>query len=792
MNLDVLRQGSVSGKARIIYAFVVVLLLFSYAENASASGKTTAVEWTGLAKHRILVQVPTAPVENGRKLDVSPTKLHLDFGQIFSFKTPPALSTLQVIRYDPATGKPIPYGKFADGLSVYDLPFRFDFDDAKPREFSFLYNISGVSLSGDLVWTHIQENDAPSYYAIYIDPSPTAKQPKTPSRPYIGDGDALYQKAGSLGTVLPSLYIDFSELTGEMELLVGTIEGYIFKCRNVGTREDPSFECPEFVRADGRPIFVGMGCSPKPVLADWDNDGDKDLIVGAERGGRVLFFENTAGRGKEAVYTDRGEVCDKDGKPIRTPYEPCPELPIYTIDYSSYPEVVDWDGDGKKDLLLGGYVTGYIMFYKNVSPNATGVPVLENKGPIQADGNVLDVCWVGTPTCADLRAAGVLDLVSGSMRVRGPSGGDTSGPALHYFKNTGTAREPKLTEIPFPMDGPVPGGLIQPRLVDWSGDGKVDIILYDGQVTLLKNIGTKNNPRFRKAKSITFSWVPYLLEVNQAVSLGRDKISLVNAASLLRDFFPDYQQQGVRKTETFITVDGERIYHVSKTGDSWNWCNLVQWRKDKPHDMLLGNSQGEVWYYENRSSDEEPMFRKGKRLPLKSGGYVQVGSTEFGNDWATHVGSLAAPTAADFNGDGNMDLMVGYVVKDTDGYVMYFQNLGTNESPLFADGQVVLTGRGRSTLNLIDWNKDGLMDIIAAWRSEGLKICLNEGTKTNPKFGIKKELRLSTPIVAPKGAVCDWDGDGENDLLVTSTYSQLYFFDRWFLENGYRGATLLN
>lgn len=49
------------------------------------------------------------------------------------------------------------------------------------------------------------------------------------------------------------------------------------------------------------------------------------------------------------------------------------------------PCVVDWDGDGIKDLLVGQYTSGKIRFYKNTGTNSA--PVLTNYSFLQADGS---------------------------------------------------------------------------------------------------------------------------------------------------------------------------------------------------------------------------------------------------------------------------------------------------------------------------------------------------------------------------------------------------------------------
>ncbi len=55
------------------------------------------------------------------------------------------------------------------------------------------------------------------------------------------------------------------------------------------------------------------------------------------------------------------------------------------------PFVVDWDGDGRQDLLLGQYYGGKVRFYQNVGSNFE--PVFESFSYLQADGVDISVSY---------------------------------------------------------------------------------------------------------------------------------------------------------------------------------------------------------------------------------------------------------------------------------------------------------------------------------------------------------------------------------------------------------------
>jgi len=53
------------------------------------------------------------------------------------------------------------------------------------------------------------------------------------------------------------------------------------------------------------------------------------------------------------------------------------------------PCVVDWDGDGIKDLLVGQYTQGKVRFYKNSGTNSA--PMLTTFTYLQSDGKDISV-----------------------------------------------------------------------------------------------------------------------------------------------------------------------------------------------------------------------------------------------------------------------------------------------------------------------------------------------------------------------------------------------------------------
>ena len=135
---------------------------------------------------------------------------------------------------------------------------------------------------------------------------------------------------------------------GDLDLLIGNIEGTVVLVRNVGSANEPSFRALErtLVRAGGRTIRVNGGDSG-PTAADWDGDGRFDLIVGAGDGS-VTLYPGIGEPGSPRFGAGVSLVSGLDS--LRTlETGTVPERP----QRRTKPHVADWNGDGVLDLLVG-------------------------------------------------------------------------------------------------------------------------------------------------------------------------------------------------------------------------------------------------------------------------------------------------------------------------------------------------------------------------------------------------------------------------------------------------------
>ena len=665
------------------------------------------------------------------------------------------------------------------------------------RNWGYLNETLGEWDGGNLAWTHTQLGNKPSYYAIYFDLLPEGSQPdELPRRGFVGDGTERIEETGSS---THGLFLSRGEVAdwngdGLTDILVGGSRGNIVWYPNRGTKQRPSFPYPkQMFTVDGKPLDVGF--SATPLVIDWDGDNISDLVCGAEWN-RVVWYKN-AGTNASPRLVYKGLVF-ADNKPLELPYEPVPEIKgIYKKDYHPVLAAADINDDGRVDILAGGYITGRIYFFENLGRSGEQTPILSFRGPLEADGQPLDVAWCATPAIADVDGDGLLDIITGNMPMTAEGGDSASSEFLHFFKNVGTKAKARFAKQTFPSSGKFPvRALAAPRLVDLNSDTLLDlVIVHNTDISIYYNTGTKTSPVWEYASPLPGKW--------HGAQLGGWATQLMdwngdNHFDIVQDFHVRLNMNKGNPqffTESKSFIGTEKIFHKSPTGDQWTFTYVSDVDDDGKQDILYGVHEGWVYLHRNLSNGGQAKFdADGVRLNTEDGNPIKVGPIP-GQKWDFDVlqGARTTLAASDFDSDGKIDLVLG----DTYGVVRYYRNMTGGANPVFSLPVVIAKLNSRLVPTITDWNEDGWPDVLTE-SGQVLFIVMNRGKQPGARFSPSKPIvesdqksGLYLPYASVMNSV-DWNEDGDVDLMAVATYGYQCWFERSFLKHGYAPASIIN
>ena len=539
-------------------------------------------------------------------------------------------------------------------------------------------------------------------------------------------------------------------------------------------------------------VDLGVGLWAWPMPVDWDGDGDLDLLVDCpcKPYNGIWFFENPGGsktpvfKAGRRVHASRRniQVCWVDGKSrfLLPGAEVSADFTKTTKIYQTTRvekhrkiranqwKYVDYDDDGALDLIAAvgiwddygwdnaynakgewtnGPLRGFVYWMRNDGTSAK--PKYAAPVKVRAGGKAVDVYGRPSPNFADFDGDGDLDLLCGEFV-----------DSFTYFENTGTRKAPryaagrKLTHNGKALTMDLE--MIMPSAVDWDGDGDVDLIVgdEDGRVALVEHTGK------------------------------------------VRDGLPQFLPPVYFKQQADEVKFGALSTPVG-----------FDWDGDGDEDIICGNTAGYIAFIENLSGPkvERPKWAAPKLL--QAGGKtirIMAGKNGSIQGPCERKWGYTTQTVADWDHDGRPDLVVNSIL----GKIVWYRNIGTRKTPKLADAQPINVGwrgkqpalkwgwmrpRGKALLTqwrttpvVVDWNRDGLNDLLMLDHEGYLtlfprskrdgKLQLHEPHRifeTNPGY-----VRLNKKSAGGSGrrklCVTDWDGDGRLDVLANSPNAELW------------------
>jgi hypothetical protein len=284
-----------------------------------------------------------------------------------------------------------------------------------------------------------------------------------------------------------------------------------------------------------------------------------------------------------------------------------------TVSRHAVTRLVDWNGDGVFDLLVGDG-EGNVWLFRNVGSKtdfrlAPGERVKVGRTELRAGTGNTTACFV------DMTGDGKRDLIVAH-----------SDDQVLVCVNQGAAGEPEFDGVA-PLSGRdgtefrLPNGCgARIDVGDWDGDGLPDILAggYLGSIVLYRNTGTANSPRFEaagvpltsqgKAWSEPYDVHPTLVDLNQD---GRPDLAYGTNWGYFSYFISDTQPRN-RSAFAFPSYPlrlGNLDLRAIAGDDSTPTFGDVN--GDGTLDLVSGGAVGKLWLLLGRRQAAEPRAPQG-------------------------------------------------------------------------------------------------------------------------------------------------------------------------------------
>lgn len=457
----------------------------------------------------------------------------------------------------------------------------------------------------------------------------------------------------------------------------GPLRGFVYYLRNTGTRAKPAYDKPVKVMAGDKPVET-FGW-PSPNFADFDGDGDLDLLCGEFLDG-FTFFENVGTR-TQPRYAPGRRLLTPEGKPLVM------DLQMIT------PTVIDWDGDGDLDLIVGDE-DGRVAFVENTGKRAEGLPQFLPPRYFQQQADEVKFGALATPASFDWDGDGDIDIICGNTagylafieNLSGPGVERPRWAAPRYLEADG-----KVIRLQAGPNGSIQGpceakwGYTTQTVADWDGDGLPDLVVNSiwGKVHWYRNIGTRKAPKLAAAQPIEVEW--------------------------------DGPQP--RLAWGWLRPEGKALLTQWRTTPV-----AVDWNGDGLMDLVMLDHEGYLAFFERARRDRQLVLLPPRRVLCDEEGQpLRLNTNVAGRSGRRKL------CVGDWDGDGKLDLLVNSA------NAQWFRQVGSKDGRwLFKDMGNVDTRNieGHDTHpTLVDWNNDGVPDLLIGAEDGRLYYLRNPRTK---------------------------------------------------------------
>ncbi|MDP1677088.1 MAG: FG-GAP-like repeat-containing protein [Bacteroidota bacterium] len=384
----------------------------------------------------------------------------------------------------------------------------------------------------------------------------------------------------------------------------------------------------------------------------------------------------------------------------------------FGLSIGSWFHFADIDNDGDLDCLTN-LTSNEVSIYSNMGTASSPQFNLTTAALTDTSGTELYSERPSIPTFADIDGDGDLDFFSGS-----------SNGSISFYKNIGNSSSSKFVYITNTFEGISIQGNVPSRISKvMHGASGIEFFDADSNGTLDLFWGDLFNPSLYYLKNIGTKFAPNIV--------------------LHDSTYPKEDQ---------INTFGFNIpQHVDIEGDG-----VV--------DLMIGSVAPNIAidnfiFYKNVQSNTQPFY------VLQTKNFIPM----------IDAGSRSSVTAADFDGDGDIDLCTSSAKEN----INLYQNIGSSSHPAYSaqpSFSFLISNNYYLTVSSADINSDNKPDIITGNYDGNIKIFIN--TSTNGVISFQETLHpLNTVNVGQSSApfVADIDNDGLVDMLVGNYLGQLLF-----------------
>ena len=465
-----------------------------------------------------------------------------------------------------------------------------------------------------------------------------------------------------------------------------------------------------------------------PALSDIDNDGDMDIVsfsisgnflehnknLSNENGfscGNIDFFYNlpncwgyfyTKSNYNSAELSPNSlPTCQlTQANPFRVVNDQREEL--RTRHNGSATLLVDLDGDGDKEALIGDIKSQNLLYVKNCgNPDSAFVCLQDSAFP--AYDTPANIFKQAAAYYFDANNDGNNDLIVTNFDREG----DDLTNANFYRNTTNNTTHVFQYETNHWLGNTMidVGSSAHPVLYDINGDGLKDLIIGNdlyrvgskGQLAYYKNIGTSSKAKFELVTAdlanMSTSGVIGLYPTFGDLDGDNDIDMLVGESSGGIIHYQNVAGPGVNPIYVFVQVNYQSIGVGASAAPQ-----LIDVDRDGKLDLIIGNRDGRIYYFRNTSLTSTPIFT--------------LITSNFGNVDVMKLNAIvgySAPVLFDVN--GNYELLVG----SEQGYLYHYTNIDGNLGGSFTLADSIYQNiyeATRSVPTVADLDGDSKYDLI--------------------------------------------------------------------------------